>query len=512
MFKFNVKVSSWSFFLLITFMAVVLLQGLIFNWKPVDDAYISFRYAENLVNGHGLVFNPGERVEGYTNFLWTVLLAICGWVGLDIVWAGMWLGVMFACLAIVLTWMLARSIAMERDWPVWLIWIPPLLLACYPGWSYWAFSGMEPPMLACLVILFLFFGCNRPSTAGGLVLSAVFGILGALTRWEFVILWPAVVLVQVFCGSRPVSGRFIRAGILSLLLIAGFGCYFMWRFSYYGDLMPNTYYAKVGGNIFSRIPRGLVYTGELAVCWWLPVSLILWLTNCRFRNSNTLLSSILLYVAYVTWTGGDHFAWLRFYAPVLPLAAIMAAEVIKCLTAVAVWPKFRRLSCAVVLVGMLAVFLGTSMRIDYPAAQKHHVWVKWWRNVGLWSRDAFPSDYRFAIIPAGIIPYLSGHPILDLLGLTDREVAHYGEIDATEAPGHQKSNIVTVLNRKPEVILGEALGFDNPPTQKDVLHFTNRNMLRKLYQLPEFKEMYDYKVVEIGERYTSYWILKDLSD
>ena len=40
-----------------------------------DDAFISFRYARNLLDGHGLVWNPGERVEGYTNFLWTILLA-----------------------------------------------------------------------------------------------------------------------------------------------------------------------------------------------------------------------------------------------------------------------------------------------------------------------------------------------------------------------------------------------------------------------------------------------------
>src|SRR4051794_37248022 len=42
----------------------------------IDDAYISFRYAENLASGHGLVYNLGERVEGYTNFLWVVLLAL----------------------------------------------------------------------------------------------------------------------------------------------------------------------------------------------------------------------------------------------------------------------------------------------------------------------------------------------------------------------------------------------------------------------------------------------------
>src|SRR5262245_65582120 len=47
----------------------------LFRGNAVDDAYISFRYGDNLVHGHGLVFNPGERVEGYSNFLWVMAMA-----------------------------------------------------------------------------------------------------------------------------------------------------------------------------------------------------------------------------------------------------------------------------------------------------------------------------------------------------------------------------------------------------------------------------------------------------
>ena len=58
-----------------------------------DDAYISFRFARNLVRGHGLVFNVGERVEGYTNFLWTVISAIPMALGhADPLHAMQWLG------------------------------------------------------------------------------------------------------------------------------------------------------------------------------------------------------------------------------------------------------------------------------------------------------------------------------------------------------------------------------------------------------------------------------------
>src|SRR2546425_12080772 len=64
--------------------------------SPQDDAFISFRYARNLIEGHGLVFNSGERVEGYTNFLWTVMLAPALALGIDPLEAARALGTLCA--------------------------------------------------------------------------------------------------------------------------------------------------------------------------------------------------------------------------------------------------------------------------------------------------------------------------------------------------------------------------------------------------------------------------------
>ena len=61
--------------LLIAVLIFVLHAVYYWSWTE-DDAFISFRYARNLVDGQGLVFNPGEKVEGYSNFGW--VLAFCG--------------------------------------------------------------------------------------------------------------------------------------------------------------------------------------------------------------------------------------------------------------------------------------------------------------------------------------------------------------------------------------------------------------------------------------------------
>ena len=76
-------------------------------WFLTDDAFISFRYTRNLLEGHGLVFNPGERVEGYTNFLWILeLAAIWGLFNIRPEYAAPWLSVAYtaATIATVLWW------------------------------------------------------------------------------------------------------------------------------------------------------------------------------------------------------------------------------------------------------------------------------------------------------------------------------------------------------------------------------------------------------------------------
>jgi hypothetical protein len=94
----------------------------------IDDAFISFRYSENLVRGHGLVFNPGERVEGYTNFLWVMVMAgVYALTGESLAWSKA-LGVGANLITLLLTGVAAWRI-WGRSPHAWLAFLPPLLLA-----------------------------------------------------------------------------------------------------------------------------------------------------------------------------------------------------------------------------------------------------------------------------------------------------------------------------------------------------------------------------------------------
>ena len=105
-----------------------------------DDAFISFRYARHLFAGHGLTWNPGERVEGYTNFLWVVLLAGGLGLGIDPETLSRALGIASGAAVLVLAgWFAKRRFGA----PTMLAFLPPALLASNRSFAAWSTGGLE---------------------------------------------------------------------------------------------------------------------------------------------------------------------------------------------------------------------------------------------------------------------------------------------------------------------------------------------------------------------------------
>jgi len=74
-----------------------------------DDAYIILRYAKNILAGNGIVWNIGDRVEGYSSFLWLILISLLGYFRFDLVLASRILGVVFAIATLLLFFILDRQ-------------------------------------------------------------------------------------------------------------------------------------------------------------------------------------------------------------------------------------------------------------------------------------------------------------------------------------------------------------------------------------------------------------------
>ena len=139
--------SSLSWLVLLGYLANV-------SWFLTDDAFISFRYARNLLEGHGLVFNPGERVEGYSNFLWVLeLAALWGLFGLRPEHVAPWLSVVFTVgtLAAMLWWV-ARLAGLSHRWLV--AWMALGLVCSSATFAVWTSGGgLETRQFTFFIVL-----------------------------------------------------------------------------------------------------------------------------------------------------------------------------------------------------------------------------------------------------------------------------------------------------------------------------------------------------------------------
>src|SRR5262245_696068 len=86
------------------------------RWFLIDHAFSACRYARNLVEGHGLAFNPGERVEGYTNFLWTLLCAAAMGAGLSPETAAPAMGMVASLVLLVVLHAWSRDFGLTAGW------------------------------------------------------------------------------------------------------------------------------------------------------------------------------------------------------------------------------------------------------------------------------------------------------------------------------------------------------------------------------------------------------------
>lgn len=484
---------------------VVLAQGLVFRWSPVDDAYISFRDARNWATGQGIVFNPGDRVEGYSNFLWTAMLALTARFTTDLATVSMILGAILASATLLATAALAARCAAERGTSNTVALLAPLFLACYPGWAYWAFSGMEGMLCCATGMALMLVGCAGSFSRRAALTTGALAAAVALTRPESVLLWPIVAVARA--TDRSASPHRRRAWLVhcGLTAVAVFGSYLVWRISYYGDMFPNTYYAKVGGRAFDRLPRGVLYLGELGVSWLLPISGALWLIGGLRRWSVIVIATMVVYGLFGLWAGGDHFPWLRFFIPILPLAAILLASTVTWVEQRATIPRNQWAFRAIAVCIAATYLVGVGMKLDWFTAREHQLHVERWRVVGRWAATELPADATLAVTPIGAIGYESDRSILDMLGLADRMIAREGRIDYAEGPGHQRDSAESVLARRPEFILGEGRVFDRSPSEEEIRRSTRRHTLRRLLDLPDFRDSYVFELAPAGNWWIAYW-------
>ena len=299
-----------------------------------DDAFISFRYTRNLLEGHGLVFNPGEYVEGYTNFLWILeLAAIWGIFGLRPEHVAPWLSVAYTIGTIAaMMWWVARLPSLRNRGLVG--WMALGLLCSSATFAVWTSGGgLETRQFTFFIVAAVVCLSLYANSRAGL-LTASFSLAAAeLTRPEGLLL--AACCFAWFAVQRLVTEGRVNARLLRQLvyLVAPFlilvAAHFLFRYAYYGEWLPNTYYAKHVRPWYESGFRYLTAAAlETGLYLLLPLALLArrsrWQTH-RDGSFALPLLCVAAHMAYLLPIGGDHFEFrpLDFYWPLL---AVPAAE------------------------------------------------------------------------------------------------------------------------------------------------------------------------------------------
>jgi arabinofuranosyltransferase len=436
---------------------VVAILGALRAWNLrfiQDDAYISFRYADNLARGLGLVWNEGERVEGYTNFLWTVIVAIPHAWGLDVELFVTLLGL--ALFTATLAMFYALVGALTRSWVAAAA--ATLTLGLFPSFAAYATGGLETQLQTCLVItmVILVVSSIQRECPSALVSAAIgtTGALAILTRMDsFVIVAPLIALyawsIPAADGSRRLPAFALAVGVP----VAICGGWLAWKFVYYGSLLPNTYRTKVEGmGGLTREGMRFVRTFLQAYAFYLPVACVpvggwlAWEGRLDRRVIVAVAAPMVLWIAYVVRVGGD-FMEYRLLIPVLPLVFLATYWVMCELDA---RPARAALLTSIVLAGGMWTYRSgyLPMPSGSPLTLQEIAVRHDWFEVGAVLRKAFAHSIqpRIAVVPAGVIPYLSRLPAVDMLGLNDPDVRDFLHID--HVIGHRRLAPLDLLERR----------------------------------------------------------------
>jgi arabinofuranosyltransferase len=422
-------------------MVAALMATAAYAWTCAD-ATISLRYASHLAAGQGLVFNLGERVQGFTNPLWTLGLALGALWGGHLVWATH-LGVACSAAALAWLWSCTRRLGLETG--------PEpergangarfaaVVVLTFGSQPFLAFStsGLENSATHMLVAACLAAALadrprwvlvaaslallNRLDTAPlvGPLVAVAYWRSGATTRERFEACWPALL-----------------GGVL--LLCAWFG----FATIYYGYPLPNTWYAKGG----LHVDMGLRYLGDFItrrpssaiVLFGGPLAALVWSRSPALRATAI---GVLLQVAYVVCVGGDYMHG-RFFTAALMLASV-------CLVA-GIPPRGRARTVGVALVVALAVATTWNLaRVSIHAEDRGDVFlIERDPEFALWNRgpvEVESSEHaKFDLEDVAISNHLVGQVFgtdpriqwIDGYGLTDPYVARCPIIGADPRPGH----------------------------------------------------------------------------
>lgn len=387
--------------------AIFLLFVSLFWDYAIDDAFITFRYSENLANGHGLVFNPGDKpIEGYSNFLWLLFLSLLYKLGLPTYVTAKLMGLSSFLLSAIIWFRHFEKDGAKLSWLV-----GPLFLIC-PITAFWGLSGLELGLHTLLIsgatiallrrsawlhILLLLIVLSRPE---GIAVGCGLLVIGALSD---------------FLNSH-LDKRYFATG-MAVLAVTFIGLV-LFRLQVFGLPLPNTYYAKEHHNLtlgYLELGRMLLIFAPFTIgLLWGIVKLI-----ARKAADKAMAIYVVLFAmqslisARVDPVMNFHF---RYLAPFLPFLLAVSLMATSHLGKVA----HRWLAVGAFLISLLLPLpkVSASVQLAREITMAQQVFIRWAKSL--------PENATISMSDMGRIPYYTGNTYYDIYGLVDQETALQG--------------------------------------------------------------------------------------
>jgi len=467
-----------------------------------DDAMISMRYGWNFAHGIGLVWDKGLRVEGVTNMLMTLYMSLAALMFNKVV------AVLFVQITGVMLMLLIAYVNMNIAEEVFassdcrnrnaFVLVSFIAVLFYYPLAYWSLMGMETSLIAVLILSATLLVIRRDQDDRPVWLLPILLGLAFITRPDSVV--PATLIMASRAFSlMSINRKAIATLCKELAVVLAFVLLLsLFRLVYYGDLVPNTYFLKLTGMpIEERIVNGLGFVGPftLSVCAPLLLSLLGTLFG-RHKSKYLLASLIFSSIAYQIWVGGDPWPYWRMTAPYVPLMFILSldalAEItvrVRLLTANKLY-NHNSFGLRNVVIPLLGIALLSIANLQF--LPEMFLRVKPYQtsaaianvNTAIALNNITNQNASIAVFWAGSLPYYTDRRAIDLLGKSDKYIAHLppdlsGDISWSgmrSVPGHNKYDLkYSILHLKPTYTQGLSWGRDNVSS-----HATN-------YKLFEYK-------------------------
>ncbi|MFC2145929.1 hypothetical protein ACFLRT_01055 [Acidobacteriota bacterium] len=463
----NFKNSTWiSVVFLLTFTGILILNASYYFPFISDDSLISLRYASRLLHGDGLTWTDGRPIEGYSNLLWILLIAIPGMLGVDLIDAARILGIlgMAIIMASILYWYISKH-NLRVTW--FSLTIALLFLSLGAPIAVWAIGGLEQPLYGALLavsipLMYSVIESKKPGKNRLLFLSFILGLM-CITRPD------GPIFAAASAASLFIIGRFYgreRMVSRSFLVLLFPGLFYLgqllFRILYYGELVPNPALVKITPSVhhflngLTYLGRGLIALAPFSILAIASLVVLIFSSNTRLKGIYLLLTSG-LWSLYIVFIGGDIFPAYRHFIPLMVVFAFALVEGASIVVN-------RLINLPSLKYYFLFIFIGFVLLIPYTYIQFtnadnqraiHERWEWKGKKVGLLLKKAFSGQQPLlAVTAAGCLPYWSELPCLDMMGLNDYYLPRNPPENIGKGLlGHELGDGKYVLSRKPDIII-----------------------------------------------------------